>query len=134
MIALHSFGKGFCAIFFWFYAIFCRLDPVTWIANLLIGNMVFWWLRNCHSLAQVVSKFSLWKSQSQNFADFDIKIILLRQNSFEWLAFCSVEYCAFQNYIESLKYFVIVTWSWLFQLFNWIICNALSKKYKIFHL
>ena len=35
MIALHSFGKRFCAIFFYFYAIFCRLDPLAWIVNLL---------------------------------------------------------------------------------------------------
>ena len=27
MIALHSFGKRFYAIFFYFHVIFCRLDP-----------------------------------------------------------------------------------------------------------
>ena len=64
-------------------------------------------------------QISLWKSQSQNFTDFDIKTILLGQNSFdEWLAFCWVDYCVFQNYIETLKYFVIVTWSWLFQFYS----------------
>ena len=64
-------------------------------------------------------QISLWKSQSQNFTDFDIKTILLAQNSFdEWLAFCWVDYCVFQNYIETLKYFVIVTWSWLFQFYS----------------
>ena len=62
-------------------------------------------------------QISLWKSQSQNFTDFDIKTILLAQNSFdEWLAL--VDYCVFQNYIETLKYFVIVTWSWLFQFYS----------------
>ena len=27
------------------------------------------------------------------FGDFDIKIVLLVQNSFEWIAFCLVGYC-----------------------------------------
>ena len=34
-------------------------------------------------------------TQSQVFADFDIKIVLLGENSFEWIAFCWVEYCVF---------------------------------------
>ena len=64
-------------------------------------------------------QISLWKSQSQNFTDFDIRTILLAQNSFdEWLAFCWVDYCVFQNYIGTLKHFVIVTWSWLFQFYS----------------
>ena len=32
---------------------------------------------------------------SVDFADFDIKIVLLGQNSFEWIAFCWVERCIF---------------------------------------
>ena len=51
------------------------------------------------------------------FADFDIKIVLLDENSFEWIAFFWVEYCVFLTYIESLKAFFIVTCYWLFQLY-----------------
>ena len=48
------------------------------------------------------------------YADFDIKIVLLGQNSFQWINFCWVEYCVFQTYTKTLKSFVVVTCSWLF--------------------
>ena len=52
------------------------------------------------------------------FAEFYIKIVLLGQSSFERIAFCWVEYCVFQTYIETLKSFVTVTCSWLFQFYS----------------
>ena len=50
------------------------------------------WLMSSDDKQIFTLKISVTK---QNFADFGIKIILLGQNSFEWLAFYRVEYCVF---------------------------------------
>ena len=77
MIVLHSFGKRFDAIFFCFYAMFYRLDPLARIGNLFAGSMVFRQIRKYHSWAQAIIQFWLWKYQSQIFADFNILQILI---------------------------------------------------------
>ena len=60
----------------------------------------------------------IFKISVKNFPDFVIKIVLLEQNNFEWIAFCWVESIVyFWTSIENLKSFVIVTSFWLFQFY-----------------
>ena len=91
--------KILCYIFL-FLCHILPLDPLAWIANLFAGNGF-----------SINSKISLMSSGDKPklilkisvkdyadfryFGDFDIKIVLLVQNSFEWIAFCLVEYCLF---------------------------------------
>ena len=51
------------------------------------------------------------------FEDFYIKIELLGQNRFDWIAFCWGEYCVFQTYIEFFFFFFFGC-SWVFQFYS----------------
>ena len=78
MIALHSFGKRFHAIFFYFRVMFCHLDPLAEIANLFAGNVFL--INSKISFMSSGDKPVLTLKASfinvfrfQYFADFDIK-------------------------------------------------------------
>ena len=58
---------------------------------------------------------TLGKSYSKIFADFDIKIRLLGQNSFEWIVFCQVEF-SIVHFKPILK--LKVFFSWFFQFYS----------------
>ena len=90
-----------CHIILCFYTIFCSLDPLAWIVNLFTGSMVFlvnWKISFMNSRDKpVLTESVLILTETilavTNFCrfrylvDFDVKIVLLGQNSFEWIAF-----------------------------------------------
>ena len=111
--------EKYYAIFFFFCDIFCRLDHLNceffcreyeFSINLKISVMRSGDkpVLNLKILVTNVCRF--WY-----FADFNVKFVLLGQNSAEWIAFRSVKHCVFHTCTGTLKSFVIVTYSWLFQ-------------------
>ena len=119
-ILWHSFEKRFYAIFFCFYTMFCRLDPLAWIANLFYREYGF----------SINSKISFMSSGDKSiltlkilvtnfcrFWYFDIKIVLLGQNSFKWIAFCLSWVLCILNLYWSFKIFRQCHFSWLFQFY-----------------
>ena len=113
---------------------FCRLNPLAWIANLFAGSMGFWVMSSGDKPIRTLKISVTNVCRFQYFAHFNIKFVLLRKNSFEWIAFCSVEYCVFLIYTETLKschcrLFLIIS-----VLFNWTSCKVLDKRYKMSRL
>ena len=93
MIASHSLGKTFYPIYFCLYAIFCRLDSLACLSGEFIHKEYGFSINLKIQLMSSTDKSVLTMKISnfcrlQNFADFDIKIVLLSQNIFEGIAFC----------------------------------------------
>ena len=129
MIAYTYIWRKFLYVTF-FYAIFCRMNPLEWIANYSWGVWFFdKFIRGGYgfsinlkitfmssgdkpilTLKISVSNFCIFRY----FADFDFKIVVLGQNNFGSIASCWVEYWVFEIHIGILKPFVIVSSSSLF--------------------
>ena len=84
MVALHSFGKRFYAIFFHFRAIFLRLDPSGLNCKFIRRKYDF----SINLKISLISSYDMPISAKnlcrlRYFGDFDIKVVVLGQNSFE---------------------------------------------------
>ena len=64
------------------------------------------------------------------FEDFYIKIELLGQNRFDWIAFCWGEYFVFQTYIEFFFFFYFRLLLSISVLFSWIQLKSEVKGIK----
>ena len=114
---------------FCLYVIFCCLDHMTWIANSFAkyGSSIYskTSFLNSGDKLKLTLKISVTNfCKFRYFADFDIKVVLLVQNSFDWIAFCWGYYCVFWTYIEPIFYLchlLLIT----LVLLNWILCKVL---------
>ena len=70
-------------IFLCFYVIFCGLDPLGWIAINSKKQFMSSGDKPILNLKISVTNFGRFRY----FVDFDIKIVLLARNSFQWIAF-----------------------------------------------